>query len=121
MRSICSRADSTDLLQHLAALTDQNSLLAFALAIDRRRNPREPRAFLEIVDDHRGRVGNFFARYSAALLADNFRRHEPRRLIGDLILGKICRARGQSRDHHIQKRVEPLRLSAEIGITSLKS
>ena len=44
------------------------------------------------------------------MLADDFRRHEARRLIGDLIFGKIGRARRESRDHHLQQYVEALAL-----------
>src|SRR5579862_7785617 len=42
----------TDLLQHAAALADQNSLLSIALAIDGGCDARQTLPFLEVFDNH---------------------------------------------------------------------
>src|SRR4029077_18955031 len=45
-----------DFFQHLPSFSSQDGLLSFAVAVDRRRHPREPRPFLKLIHHHRGGV-----------------------------------------------------------------
>src|SRR5580658_6564067 len=99
-----------DLLQHPAPLADQDPLLSFAFAINRGRNPREPRTLLEVIDDHGCGVGYLFFHLHENLLADNFCCHKARRLVSNLILRKIRGTCGQRRNHLLQHLIQTVAL-----------
>src|ERR1039457_4188079 len=84
----------SNLLEHLSAFAEQDGLLPVALAINHSGNPHQPRTLLELLDQHRDRVRHLFMRLHQNMLADQLRRHESHRLIGNLILGKIARPVG---------------------------
>ena len=82
-----------------ARLADEDSLLAFAFAVDGGRDARQPRTFFKVVDDHRGGVGKLFLCFHENSLANYLRCHEARRLIGNLVFRKVWRpGRQRGRD-----------------------
>ena len=93
----------SNLLEHLALLAHQNCLLALALAINQRGNSRQPGSFLELFHDHAGRVGNFFFGLQQNLFANQLRRHEAHRLVGDLVFREIGRSRRHRLHHFAQQ------------------
>ena len=101
--------------EHLAAFAEQDGFLAVAFAINRSGNPRQPRTLFELLDQHRDRVRHLFMRLHQNMLADQLRRHEAHRLIGNLIFGKIARAVGQRLQHAGQQFVESLFLESGDG------
>ena len=86
----------SDLLEHLAAFAEQDGFLAVAFAINHGGNPGQARTLFELLDQNRDRVRHLFMRLHQNMFADQLRRHESHRLIGDLIFREIARAVGQS-------------------------
>ena len=114
-RSICSRAAVPIFFSVASLLADQDGLLPFALAIDRRRNARQPAAFFVLLDQHRGRVRHFLLGGQQHLLADQFGHQKALGLVGDLVLGEISRPFGKRLDHGVQQGVQTLALHGRDG------
>src|SRR5208282_3426973 len=86
-----------DLLDRFAALADQNSLLPFALDVNRRADFDQFARLFEAVHEHGDGVRHFLARRQNRLFADEFRGKESLGLVGELILRKVGRSFGQAR------------------------
>src|SRR5580700_4014390 len=99
---------ASNLLEHLAALAEQNGFLPVALAKNRSRDPRQPRALFKLFNQHGDGVRNLFMRLHENMLADRLRHHEAHRLIGDLLLRKIAGTVGQSLQDARQQFVKAL-------------
>ena len=95
-----------DLLQHLAAFSHQDGLLAVAVAKDGRGDARQCLPFLVLLHHHRNRVRHLFPHLHQNMFADQLRRHEAQRLIGDLVLGELRRSLGQRLEDALQQFVE---------------
>ncbi len=68
------------------------------------------------IDQHGDRVRHFLPRRLQDLLANQFRRQEALRLIGDMVLGEVSRTFRQAADDRLAQLVQIRRsCSAEIG------
>src|ERR1700687_4702467 len=105
----------SDLLEHLAAFAEQDGFLAVAFAVNHSGNPGQPWILFELLDQDRNRVWHLFVRLHKNMLADQLRRHEAHRLIGDLIFREIARAVGQSVQHAREQLVEAFPLESGDG------
>src|ERR1700734_2731057 len=88
----------SDFLDGGAALSDQNSLLAFALDVNSGAYTRQFLGFLEIVNQHGDGVRDFFPSDQDCFFANEFGGDKPLGLVGKLIGWKMRRRFGKPRE-----------------------
>src|SRR5690606_1339405 len=99
-----------DLTQALAALADDDRLLAVTLDPDHRADAQQRAVHHEALDLDRGGVRQLFAELPHQLLAHQLTGQEPLALVGDLVLRVERWLLGQHREHVLDQRLKPLAL-----------
>src|SRR5690349_6075110 len=99
-----------DFLEGAATAADQDSLLSFAVDVDRRSNADYLFGFLERIADDSDGVGDFLPGCFHRLFADNFRSQEAFRLVRVLVDGKLRSARGEILNKFLERAIDSIAL-----------
>ena len=85
---VVARLDA-DLLDLLAPLADQDTLLGITLDVDDGHDMDRGVLLVELLDEHLGRIGNLLVIVEKELLADDLGDEETGRLVGQRILSEV--------------------------------